>query len=525
MSSTLRHFLRILVAAAVVGAILSGCSTTRTAMRDGAPEQPAAEREFRAAWVATVGNIDWPSKPGLTTDEQQREARAILDTAVALGLNAIVFQVRPHCDAMYSSELEPWSYYLTGVQAQAPDPFYDPLEFWVNESHDRGLELHAWFNPYRAHLARGGGEPPPTSLVMTKSYLVRRLPGNTWWMDPGHPETQEHSFNVVMDVVRRYDVDGIHFDDYFYPYGDGNFPDDTTWAMYQAGGGSLSRNDWRRSNVNVFIERLYRAIKREKPYVKFGLSPFGIWRPGNPPSIAGFDQYNGLYADARLWWNEGWVDYFTPQLYWPIKQVPQSFPVLMGWWTKENTEGRHLWPGMFTGRMVADNPDEILNQIMIARGFVPEGPGHVHFSFKTFMRDSSKLNEVLKMSLYRTPALVPPSPWLDNTPPADPQVVVGVDTSVVRIGWNHPDEGDVFRWVVYAQYNNTWEPIIQNRYSRILDLSRERVLEERIRRRREPDSVGVRVERLQQIAVSAVDRVGNESGKVKVRVEGEAKED
>jgi uncharacterized lipoprotein YddW (UPF0748 family) len=491
--------------------VMTGCTTFAPRTTEPTASGPRIDREFRGAWVATVGNIDWPSTPGLSTEAQQREARAILDTAVALGLNAIVFQVRPHCDAMYRSDLEPWSHYLTGTQAQAPSPYYDPLEFWVDEAHDRGLELHAWFNPYRAHLSRRNGEPPPTSLVNTKPHLVRKLQGNTWWMDPGHPETQDHSFNVVMDVVRRYDVDGIHFDDYFYPYGDGNFPDDTTWAMYQASGGKLARNDWRRSNVNTFIERLHKAIKKEKSYVKFGLSPFGIWRPGNPPSIAGFDQYNGLFADAKLWWNEGWVDYFTPQLYWPIRQVPQSFPVLMGWWTRENREGRHLWPGLYTGRMIGDNQEEIPNQIMIARGFVPDGPGHIHFSFRSFQRESTLVNGTLKSGVYRTPAIVPPSPWLDDDPPAAPNVAVTADSQSVGLAWTHPDESDVFRWIVYARYNQAWEPMVQNRYSTSTTLSRERAVEERSRRRGQADSVRVRLERLQEVAVSAVDRVGNES--------------
>jgi uncharacterized lipoprotein YddW (UPF0748 family) len=491
--------------------VLTGCSTFAPRTTEITATGPRIDREFRGAWVATVGNIDWPSKPGLSTEDQQREARAILDTAVALGLNAIVFQVRPHCDAMYPSELEPWSHYLTGTQAQAPSPYYDPLEFWVEEAHDRGLELHAWFNPYRAFLSRRNGEPPPTSIVNTKPYLVRKLQGNTWWMDPGHPETQEHSFNVVMDVVRRYDVDGIHFDDYFYPYGDGNFPDDTTWAMYQASGGNLSRNDWRRSNVNAFIERLYTQIKKEKPYVKFGLSPFGIWRPGNPPSIAGFDQYNGLYADAKLWWNEGWVDYFTPQLYWPIRQVPQSFPVLMGWWMRENRKGRHLWPGLYTGRMINDSQEEIPNQIMIARGFVPAGPGHIHFSFRSFQRESTLVNSTLTSGVYRLPAIVPPSPWLDDDAPDAPNVTVASDPHAIHMSWTHPDEADVFRWIVYARYNSSWEPLVQNRFSTSTTLSRERAIEERTRRRGQDDSVRVRVERLLEVGVSAVDRVGNES--------------
>jgi len=179
---------------------------------------------------------------------------------------------------MYQSDLEPWSSYLTGVQGKAPDPYYDPLAFWVEEAHNRGLELHAWFNPYRAHLPRAG-DVTETSIVKKKPHLARMLDTNSYWLDPGHIETQDHSVAVVLDVVKRYDVDGIHFDDYFYPYGDGNFPDSATWNAYLESGGDMSRNDWRRSNVNTFIERVNEGSKALKPWVKFGISPFGIWRP------------------------------------------------------------------------------------------------------------------------------------------------------------------------------------------------------------------------------------------------------
>ncbi|OGU66000.1 MAG: hypothetical protein A3C56_00725 [Ignavibacteria bacterium RIFCSPHIGHO2_02_FULL_56_12] len=504
----------LIAAGAVVIAALSGCSASTSSMKEEGVRQPAAEREFRAVWVATVGNIDWPSKPGLTTEEQQREARAILDTVAALGMNAVVFQVRPHTDAMYKSDLEPWSYYLTGEEGKAPEPYYDPLTFWVEEAHDRGIELHAWFNPYRVRLSRAG-EINDSSIIRRKPELVRQLSGGTWWMDPGDPRTLEHSFSVIMDVVRRYDVDGIHFDDYFYPYGGENFPDSITWTAYVQSGGSLTRSDWRRDNVNKLIERLANGVKKEKRHVQFGISPFGIWRPGYPPSITGFDQYNGLYADAKLWLQEGWVDYFTPQLYWPINQTPQSFPVLLGWWTRVNTMGRNLWPGLYTGRMIREEGlDELINEIMVARGFVPEGPGHIHFSMRSFQRDSSALNDGLRNGPYRKPALVPRTPWLDDTAPSAPAVKATVDTMKVAVSWAHDNVQDVFQWVVYRQYDGQWQYSVEPRYARGLELMLTQTVEDRIRRRRSPDSIVVRTETLTRVAVSAVDRLGNESEKV-----------
>src|SRR5690606_13798634 len=234
-------------------------------------------REFRAAWVATVANINWPSKPGLPVEEQKKEAISLLDSLVSLNFNAVIFQVRPQADALYYSELEPWSYYLTKKQGQAPVPFYDPLEFWIEEAHARGMELHAWLNPYRAHHT-SSGKLDSASIVHKMPESVMKLEQGYWWFDPSLKSTQAHSLEVVKDIVRRYDVDGIHFDDYFYPYdsyhGGKDFPDDDSWAVYTANGGTLSRGDWRRESVNTFIKDVYKEIKAIKKDVKFGLSPF-----------------------------------------------------------------------------------------------------------------------------------------------------------------------------------------------------------------------------------------------------------
>jgi uncharacterized lipoprotein YddW (UPF0748 family) len=465
---------------------------------------PAPPREFRAAWVATVDNIDWPSKPGLTVDEQKNEAIAILDKIRELKMNAVVFQVRPHADAMYKSDLEPWSYYLTGEQGKAPDPFYDPLEFWVNEAHARGIEVHTWYNPYRANHPAMKGPISEKSLVKAKPNLVRKLGDKGYyWMDPAMKEVQDHSIAVVMDVVKRYDIDGVHFDDYFYPYPEYNdnkdFPDDETWKVYQESGGKLSRGDWRREAVNVFVQRLAKEIKAVKPHVKFGISPFGIYRPGYPESIKGFDQYDQLYADALLWFKEGWLDYFTPQLYWPISQVPQSFPVLLGWWEKENVKNRHLWPGMSFGSARNTGKFEIINQIMIIRGIVAKGPGHVFFSMKGLM-NNKELGEDLLKGPYKTQCLIPSYPWIDDKAPESPTANKERVDGKLRISWKPKGTESAFYWVVYAKQGKSWSyAILPGREMKI-----------------DKDDAE---DPVTHFAVTAVDRNGNESEKVIVKVE------
>ena len=318
------------------------------------PTPPAWPREFRAAWVATVNNIDWPSRPGLSTADQQREARAILDLARSTGLNAVIFQARTAADALYDSAIEPWSAYLSGKQGDAPDPAYDPLAFWVAEAHARGLLLHAWINPFRARIAGAKYAEVPSHVAPTRPDLVRPY-GNALWLDPGEPEARALTLRVVADLARRYDVDGIHVDDYFYPYPipDPNhpgqevpFPDDASWSRAQATGVTSSRGDWRRSNVNALIEAMAATVRVERPQALFGISPFGIARPGSPAGVIGFDQYNKLAADAVLWFRQGWCDYLAPQLYWKVDAPGQPFRPLLDHWASVNDRGRHLWPGL-----------------------------------------------------------------------------------------------------------------------------------------------------------------------------------
>jgi len=489
--------------------LLYSCISTKPAAnKEPVTVSPQAIKEFRAAWVATVANINWPSKPGLTTAEQQKETIDLLDFLQAHHFNAVIFQVRPQCDAMYKSDLEPWSYYLTGTQGKAPDPYYDPLQFWIEAAHDRGIELHVWLNPYRAHH-KDGKEISDQSIVKTHPELVVYLKEGYWWMDPAKKATQDHTTAVVMDIVKRYDIDGVHFDDYFYPYPSYNlnvdFPDSSSWMAYQANGGKLSREDWRRDAVNQLIERLYKNIKAEKPWVKFGLSPFGIWRPGYPESISGFDQYDQLYADARLWLNKGWIDYFAPQLYWPISRIPQSFPVLLGWWAGENKMQRHLWPGINVGRDTsAKTVNETINQIMIDRGILPQSKGVIHWSISSVTKNPNMAKALLE-GPYKKQALIPASPWLDNKAPDVPIVTTRWQNDTLKINWTHLDEKDVFHWIVYYQYGNTWNYQVLNRNDRALSLNK--YVQEKTSRIA-----------LSHISVTAVDRVGNESGRKEVEV-------
>src|SRR5262249_47396848 len=291
--------------------------------------------------------------------------------------------------------------------------------------------------------------------------------GKHYWLNPTHPAVADHTLNVVLDVVKRYDIDGVHMDDYFYPYAekdeDGNvipFPDDDTWTVYQKAGGRLSRSDWRRDAVNRFVERLYREVKKEKKWVKVGISPFGIWRPGHPAGIEGFDQYEGLFADAKKWLNEGWVDYFTPQLYWPIAQEKQSYVKLLAWWVQENTKKRHLWPGNIPSRAYDTKrgwtPKEIADQIRATRA-QPGATGNIHFSMKPLMKSEGDLAEAFAEA-YPDLALVPPSPWLDDHPPAKPTVEWSAEKKDI---WITPRGEPVRLFVVRRQVAGMWETILQ----------------------------------------------------------------
>lgn len=467
----------------------------------GKAERETVAREFRAAWVATVANIDWPSEPGLSVEQQQREAIDLLDEVAAANMNAVIFQVRPQADALYASELEPWSYYLSGEQGKAPEPFYDPLAFWVEQAHQRGLELHAWVNPYRAHHTQGG-PVSEHSLVSKKPELIAKLANGMYWMEPTREETIAHSLAVIADIVQRYDIDGIHYDDYFYPYPSYNqgapFPDSDSYQAYQQQGGELSLSDWRRDAVNRFVQEIYSEVKRIKPHVKVGISPFGVWRPGYPETIAGFDQHEELYADARLWLNEGWLDYFTPQLYWNINRIEQSYPILLAWWQGENHQQRHLWPGLSSNQVATNQgTDEIINQIQFTRALLQEQTGQVFWNVKT-VGDNPRFAKLLKDTVFYHQALIPASPWLDSTPPLAPGVDYQSTADGLTINWQNRGDEAASRWLLYYQTDGKWHYKILTRDVLGHQFNRE--------------------DEITAVAVLAVDRNGLESERIEHRI-------
>ena len=426
---------------------------------------PALPREFRGAWVASVGNIDWPSKAGLSTQQQQAELLTLLDKAVALRLNALVLQVRPSCDALYASKLEPWTEYLTGTMGRAPEPYYDPLALAVAEAHRRGLELHAWFNPFRARHTSAKSAIAASHISKTRPELVRKY-GSLLWLDPGEAAVQEHALRVILDVTRRYEVDGVHLDDYFYPYPEKTaakqvipFPDDVSWAKYRKSGGPLTREDWRRDNVNRFVQRLHSAVKAEKPWVKVGISPFGIWRPGNPAGVRGMDATQEIYADSLRWFRSGWVDYLAPQLYWSIDAPEQSFPALLKWWAGQNTAPRHLWPGLSASAIAPDGrrAEEILKQLQLIRAQAGAS-GSVQWSIKALHQNRDGLADKLVRQVNQTPALIPASPWLDQAVPAKPIVAFGQDAkqSLAVFRWALPDSSVPGWWLVQMRFAGQW---------------------------------------------------------------------
>ncbi|HWC59065.1 MAG TPA: family 10 glycosylhydrolase, partial [Verrucomicrobiae bacterium] len=362
-------------------------------------------------------------------------------------------------------------------------------------AHKRGMELHAWFNPYRALHKSHIGNVSASHISKTHPELVHRY-GDYLWLDPGEPAVQEYSLRVVMDVVKRYDIDGVQFDDYFYPDPTGvnrDFPDEASWKKYGASG-KLVRNDWRRENVNAFISRVYTSIKAAKPWVKFGVAPFGIWRPGDPPQITGTDAYNKYYADSRRWLVNGWVDYFSPQLYWRIEQKEQSFPVLLNWWAQQNVKHRNLWPGLSSAYSVAQqwDPREIPQQIQLIRK-QPGADGYIFYNATSLLTNGPRndpLRRMLQSGLNPQPALVPASPWLGDTAPAKPNLTTANLPNGLRLEWNAGTNSASIRWwVLQTKTSGNWKTEIFSR---------------------ETTSQNLTVHP-QALAITAVDRVGNAS--------------
>lgn len=401
---------------------------------------PAPVREFRGVWVASVANIDWPSKQGLGVGELRAEMNGMLDKLHAAGFNAVIFQARPSCDALYRSSLEPWSEFLSGQSGQpvpgAPAD-YDPLKEWIDGAHARGMQLHVWVNPFRARHVKAAKPDAASHISRTHPALVKSYDGYLW-LDPGEPEARAHSLAVIMDIVARYDLDGIHIDDYFYPYPKAKveFPDDPAFTRYTSGGGKLARDAWRRQNIDDFVREMYSRVKASKPHVLVGISPFGIWRPNHPPQVQGFDAFASLNADSRRWIREGWCDYLSPQLYWKAEAPQQPYARLLDWWIDQNDQRRHIWPGLNASRVLPTDepvskdakareswePADITRQIELTRAS-RGASGTVAFSAVAITGNRRGLADALRTGPFAEPALLPASAWLATLPPQPSQPV------------------------------------------------------------------------------------------------------
>lgn len=418
------------------------------------------KREFRGGWMHTVYQGQYAQKG---TFELQEYLKDQLDKLQAAGINAVLFQVRPSADTFYPSKLEPWSRFLT-KDGKAPEPYWDPLQFMIDEAHNRGMELHAWLNPYRVTTSPNEKLAPSHLYHKEPQRFVTYKGDNKMYFDPGLPENREFIESVVMDIVNRYDVDGIHFDDYFYPYpANGiDFPDDASFKKY---GNGMKRADWRRQNVDLLIQEIHDKIAAsDKPWVRFGVSPFGIWRnkKSDPrgSDTNGLQNYDDLYADVLLWAKNGWIDYNLPQLYWELEHKRASTLVLADWWN-DNAEGRHMYFGQDVNNIMK-HPDlapgtdktQLAHKIKISRD-LPNVQGNCWWPAYSVTANVGGVADSLRTDEQSTRALVPEYPWISKETPAP---VTYIQSRGGLITWRYPEpEGktnDGVRFVVY-RFDNT----------------------------------------------------------------------
>ncbi|SDM03794.1 Uncharacterized lipoprotein YddW, UPF0748 family [Daejeonella rubra] len=480
------------------------------------------KRELRGVWIATVRNIDWPSNGNTDPVEQQKELLEILDSHQKTGINSIYLQVRPSADAFYGRGSELWSQFLTGKQGVVPDPYWDPLDFAITEAHKRGMELHAWLNPYRA----------TNDLVDTNTsvnHIKRKHPewffdyGKQAYFNPGLPEVRNYITQIVMNVVRNYDVDGIHFDDYFYPYPERkSLPDSNTFAQY--GQDFKSIHDWRRNNVDILIKSLSDSIHTAKSFVKFGVSPYAIWRnradsPEGSETSGNITLYHSLYSDARKWTAQGWLDYVVPQIYFPFNYKVAAFEKLMDWWAA-NGYGKHVYIG--EAPFLADRSTEgwkdksqLSNQVRYQREN-SNVQGSIYFSSKSVTNNLGGFRDSLRNDLYQHPALVPAMSWLDSIPPNKPSGLnVQKQSGQILLNWNAPDKAAddemnygyiIYRFIKGRKINlNNPENILKIQFDSSASFS---------------DKTAVRKKKYTYV-ITAIDRLKNESlasNKVKIRI-------
>ncbi len=424
------------------------------------------KREMRGVWIATVENMDWPKKRWESADQQQKQLSSILDDHRKTGINVVFFQVRPAADAFYAKGREPWSKWLTGQQGRAPVPFYDPLAFAINEAHARGMELHAWFNPYRA-------TNDAHFKTLSPKHITRLHPewffvfGGQKLFEPGIPAVREYIVKVILNVVDHYDIDGVHMDDYFYPYQvkRQRLRDGRIFKKYGKGFSNIT--DWRRHNVDLLIRMLGDSIHRHNPRIKYGISPFGIWankyqHPEGSDTHGG-DTYYELFADSRKWIREGWIDYIAPQLYRPLNDELVAFNILTDWWSR-NSYGRHLYIGQPAYRIGEHKlaafmqPGELPAQIRYLRR-EPRVQGSIFFSSSSLTDNLLGFTDSLRDNYYRFPALPPTMPWLDSIAPNPPQELTARSNSGgVMLSWKQPpsapDGEPVYGYVIY-RFNGT----------------------------------------------------------------------
>jgi len=484
----------------------------------GVYAQVAPKYEFRAVWVATVNNIDWPSKLGLSTEQQKKEVVDILNMHSKNGMNAIIMQIRPTADAFYKSELEPWSRYITGTQGKAPSPFYDPLQFWIEQCHQRNMEFHAWLNPFR--VAQNANEPLAANHIAFKhpEWIVNY--GDKLYFDPGIPQAREFVIKVVTDIVSRYDLDAIHFDDYFYPYPlKEDFPDESSFVQYNRGFLAAQKAFWRRDNVDLLIKALSENIKKTKPWVKFGISPFGVWRnkaddPDGSETTAGTTNYDHLYADILKWQKNGWIDYCLPQLYWQIGHQSVDFVTLSKWWA-EHAYNRAMYIGQAVYKLEANStiqdwkdPDQLVKQIQVIRQ-IPSLGGSAFYSSVHFKRDLFGFDQSLRDKLYKFPALVPPMPWIDNKAPEPP---THFKKSGHKLKWKSVEpENEMDKTAAFVVYLNLeGHKFDKKNPENIFTITKHKSIVFKPNSRK--------LQRKYEIRISAVDRLHNESEMSKVKV-------
>ncbi len=441
-----------------------------TALNLSAVKYP--KREMRAVWIATIANIDWPSSANLSSSAQQKEFIELLDLCKVYNLNTVVFQIRPAADAFYASEIEPWSQWLTGKQGKSPEPFYDPLKFASLECRKRGIDLHVWINPYRAVSDVTNNRTASDHISNTHpDWFVTY--GKTKLFDPGLPQTRNYVTSIVCDIVRRYDIDAIHMDDYFYPYriSGVEFPDDSSFSMYPRGYKPEERNEWRRHNVDLIIRQLHDSIKAIKPWVQFGISPFGVWRnvdkdPAGSKTKAGQTNYDDLYADILKWEKNQWIDYVTPQVYWEIGKEIADYKIIAQWWS-QNTYGAQLYIGQALYKLDPEakeqswrSADEIVNQVTLNRSHATIS-GSMYYSAKFLRKNPLELQQKLLDRLYRFPALTPVNERVDPLISQEPSnAVIQIGEGQIHFSWQKG--GNTKSFVIYQfkklQRKNTKNP-------------------------------------------------------------------